>query len=280
MRTSKPQLYFHVGAERTGTKFVQSRVFPFFEDIVFINRPKYHSKDEIIHKKDSDKYLISYEFNFKGEFEEELHKLARQYPESKIILVLRSQDSWITSQYKRSIKNGNNHRFDEFLNLNGGDGVYKGECLLYLPKIKLIQKLFVEKPLVLLYKDLRDNPLNFTQVIADYLEVSFNKENINLKRKHTSYNRKQLLALKKVTKRVNIKRKKISKNPVMNFVYRLYVDAIRYSVIYGSKLFPDNFFDDEAPLIKPTEIENVRNYYETDWKETKAYIKQEKLNLP
>lgn len=277
MKAKDPELFFHLGAERTGTKFVQFKVFPFFQNLCFINRNRYFKKGDIIAKGEHDKYLISYECNFKGEFESELKKIAKIYPNGKIILVLRSQHSWITSQYKRLVKNGRNAPFDKFLNVHSNDATYKPEQLYYFPKIALIEDLFETKPMIVLYEDFMKDPMGVIATIGNYIKTEYDPADIDLERKHTSYGSKQLKALKATMKYINIERKKVSSYGIINFLYRIYIDSIRYAVIYGSKILPDDWFDND-PLIPQSQMEEVKKFYENDWQKTKEYIIKNRLN--
>ncbi|MEM9001081.1 MAG: sulfotransferase domain-containing protein [Bacteroidota bacterium] len=271
MTKKNSEIYFHVGAERTGTKYMQSKVFPLLKGVHFINKDRYHKVEQLLSLQQYDKYLISYELNFKGQFEQELSKFHKKFPKAKIILILRSQHSWIVSQYKRSVKNGRRLGFNDMLNVNTDDSVYKSSDLKYINKIQFIENLFENAPLVLSYDDMKD-VVQFTDQICDYMGVDYNSDAIDLKRKHTSYNEKQLRAIQRVNKRINISREKVSKSPLINFVYRLYIDAIRYTVLYTAKFLPNAWLG-KAPIVEKDKIEEVKNFYKEDWQTTNAYIK-------
>ena len=271
------EIFFHIGVERTGTKYVQGKVFPFFEGVHYINKKNYKNYQKIIDGTDYDKYLVSFELNLSPQFEREIKKFSALYPDTKVIMVMRKQHSWIASHYKRIVKNGNNITFNQFLDMENDASVYSKSDLLYYDKLMLLKKYFHEKPLVLFYDELRIHPFQFIDKVVKYMCVSYKKETIDLERKHTSYSLKQLKAIKKTMKFVNIERKKIAKNKVVNFVYRLYVDAIRYSVMYTAKVLPDSWFD-EAPLIDKATIEKVKNYYKNDWDRSVAYVNEHHLN--
>ena len=272
------EIYFHVGVERTGTKFVQAKVFPFFKDIHFINKNRFSIYDKIINKKKEAKYLVSFELNLSPQFENEVKRFSKLYPDTKVVMVMRRQHGWIASHYKRVVKNGKNYTFKQFLDIENGDSVYSQDDLLYYNKLMILKKYFHQRPLVLFYSDLREDPIGYIDKIAKYMGVNYNVNDIDLTPEHASYSLKQLKAIQKVRKHINIERKKVSKNKIINFGYRLYIDAIRYSVIYTTKILPNSWFNTE-PLIDNESIQNVKDYYTPDWEKSVKYVIDNKLNV-
>ena len=119
-----PEIYFHVGMGKTGSKYIQYRVFPKFKGIRYIQRTSYNRAKKIIQKEDALKYLVSNEFD--QQLEEEVKYWASTFPDTHPIIVFRRQDSWIASQYRRFIKNSYTFSFSEFIDLKNDQG-----CLLY-----------------------------------------------------------------------------------------------------------------------------------------------------
>ena len=274
---NKSEIFFHVGVERTGTKYVQGKVFPYFKGIHFINKDRFSIYNKIIDKKKHSKYLVSMELNLSPQFEEEVKRFSESYPDTKVIMVMRQQHSWIASHYKRIVKNGQNITFNQFLDMEKDESVYQRSDLLYYDKLMLLKKYFHQKPLVLFYDDLRNEPMSFIDIIAAHLNVTYDKKDIDLDRKHTSYSLKQLKAIQKTMKYLTIERKKISKSIIINYLYRLYIDAIRYSVLYGTKILPDSWFDDN-PLIDNLTIHKIKEYYKEDWERSVKYVLENNLN--
>ena len=274
---NKSEIFFHVGVERTGTKYVQGKVFPYFKGIHFINKDRFSIYNKIIDKQKYSKYLVSMELNLSPQFEEEVKRFSESYPDTKVIMVLRKQHSWIASHYKRIVKNGQNLTFSQFLDMENDQSVYNRSDLLYYDKLMLLKKYFHQKPLVLLYDDLRNQPMSFIDKLANFLNVTYDKNEINLDRKHTSYSLKQLKAIQKTMKYVTIERKKISKSIIINYLYRLYIDAIRYSVLYITKILPDSWFDTK-PLIDTLTIQKIKDYYKKDWERSVKYVLENNLN--
>ncbi|GAB1308269.1 hypothetical protein KH5_09520 [Urechidicola sp. KH5] len=270
------EIYFHLGVERTGTKYLQKSIFPFYEGIHFINKDRYHRAKEIITRREYKRYLVSMELNLSPMFEEYVSDFAKNFPHAKCIMVIRRQDEWLLSHYKRIIKNGEQKTFKEFLNLETEESVYKRNDLLYMDKIQILESHFNNKPLYILYDTLDANPIAYLKEIATFVKVPFNPRTVDLKKRHVSYNKKQLKAIKWVRKYVNIDRRKPSNSKVLNLFHRIYVDLIRYIVIYGTYLIPGKASEEKA-LVSTSELKEIRDFYQKDWEATKNYVKKSKL---
>lgn len=266
------EVFFHIGVERTGTKFLQKTIFPTYTSVFFINKNKYKKAKKIIARKKYKRYLVSMELNLDNHFEDEIKDFSATFPNAKIIMVLRQQHSWLASHYKRIVKNGNNIAFRNMLDLKTGNSIYQITDLYYMNKFKIVEKYFTIAPLYLLYTDLKDNPVEFLKKIANYVGEPFNEKILNLNKRHASYSENQLKALQKVMKYVNISRNKPTKYKIINFLHRLYVDSIRYTVFFIAKNLPNSKFR-KSPLINPEELQQVEDYYKKDWEETVTYVK-------
>ena len=63
MNNLNKNIYFHVGISKTGSTFLQKRVFPKLSKITYIPTNKYHRVFEEIKNSDSNKVLVSREFD-------------------------------------------------------------------------------------------------------------------------------------------------------------------------------------------------------------------------
>ena len=88
------EVFFHVGVERTGTKYLQKTIFPDYESVHFINRNRYHKATQIIAKREHKRYLVSMELNLSPHFEEEVKSFSNTFPNAKTIMVLRPHEKW------------------------------------------------------------------------------------------------------------------------------------------------------------------------------------------
>jgi len=266
------EIYFHIGVERTGTKYLQKSIFPNYEGIHFINKNQYSKAIEIIAKKKHKRYLVSMELNLSPQFEKEVKYFSNVFPNTKVIMVLRSHEKWLVSHYKRIVKNGEKKTFKQFLDLDSEKSVYKIADLYYMDKIRILEKHFKPEPLYLLYEDLRVNPLNYLKRLANYIGIEFDSNLVDFNRRHASYTDNQLKAIQSTRKFINIDRKKPFNNVILNFAHRISVDLIRYTVLYISKVLPDSFFR-STPFIELSEIERVKKFYQDDWIKAVQYVR-------
>lgn len=265
------KIFFHVGLSKTASTYLQEKVFPLFEGVEYIHRMyRYKRVFEIIEKSEKNIILISREFDH--QFEQELKRFAPKYPDIQIIIVFRRQDAWIASQYRRFFKNGHTIPFTDFFNLEENKGIFTKKDLYFTRYIETVENLFTKKPLVLLYDDLRKDPVAFFDYIAQIIGVSYDQTKVNLKSKHKSYSEKQLKALRAVSNIISLRKDNI-KSPLLYQLKRFYTNIIRYSVLYISKVLPDSYFGKE-PLIDPKDLKAVKEYFADDWKYISEYAQK------
>ncbi|MGR3809772.1 sulfotransferase domain-containing protein [Jiulongibacter sp. NS-SX5] len=269
---SDTEIYFHVGVERTGTKFLQKRIFPKYKSVHFINKDRYADAKEIILRKEHSRYLVSMELNLNSHFEVEVRDFLSAFPNAKIIMVMRPISGWVISHYKRIIKNGFNLTLEQFWSAKG-ESVFEPNELYYFPKIELLEKLTKTPPLYLLHPDLISDPKAFLRRIADYLGEPFNEEELDLSPVHKSYKERQLKALQLAMKYVNIARQKPYKNELRNRIYRLRVDLIRYLVIYLTPFIPKAWLKSGA-FVSKEQKEQIKTFYQKDWQKVLEFVKE------
>lgn len=258
---------------KTASTYLQYAFFPKLKGITYVQRTQFTQYPQLIKNSADPVVLVSNEFD--RQLESETAKIARLFPNANIIIVLRRHDSWIASQYRRFIKNGCDFRFDEFLNLKEDGGFWKKEELLFLPKLHYLENLFGKPPLVLLHKDLKEDPLAFFNIIAQFLGVSYDKEDISLTPRHRSYSEKQLKAIRLCSPYKD--EPKRHPNALIHFIKRKWRQIVCYSILYPSALLPESWFGNE-PLINPEDLLAVKNYYREDWDSCLDYAKQHNIN--
>lgn len=111
---SKKEIYFHVGTGKTGTTYLQMKVFPFVKGIHYIPTNRYRRIFDILKDSKEPRILVSREFD--RQMEREVKKFAEHYSDNvQPIVVFRRQDSYIASQYRRFVKNGYQGDLKSFL---------------------------------------------------------------------------------------------------------------------------------------------------------------------
>lgn len=265
------EIFFHVGLGKTGSTYLQYKVFPKFKNIHYIQRTHYAKSFAIIKKTKYVKYLVSNEFD--RQFPYEINRISKEFPQAKIIMVLRRNDSWLASQYRRWIKNGFSGTFEEFVDIDNDRGEWKLKDAYFYPYIEMIIEKFGSKPLVLLHHELTNNPKVFIQKIARFMGVEYHPDDISTRRVHTSYNAKQLLLRRKWNKTFAGTLKE-SPNRIVAFLQGLfYIKPIRYGALYLAKIIPDSRVP-HGDLTSTETLERLKIFYQEDWKKCVEFAKQ------
>jgi hypothetical protein len=267
-----PEIYFHVGLGKTASTFLQYNVFPKFRDVHYIQRTKYRRSKKIISKGTYEKYLVSGELDNRL-FENYIKDFSSFFPETKTIIILRRHDSWIASQYRRYIKNGYPWKFHDFFDLKNDQGYWKQKNLFFFPLISILEQYFTYKPFTLFYNDLQNNPEKFIHKIAAFIGTSYDINDINISRRHSSYNEKQLKMIFNLSKRIDIRRKRTGTNKTIRVIKGLIPNMIRYTTLYLGLLLPDSLFGYES-LIPPESLEEIKKHYTDDWEQCLKYARE------
>ncbi len=262
-----PEIFFHVGLGKVASTYLQYNFFPRLNDIYYIQRTKYKNAAKIIYDAKSDKYLISREFD--QQLEREVKDFSSDFPDTKPIILLRRHDSWAASQYRRQVKNGRPWDFKEFIDVENDTGAWKKSDFYFFDKIRILEKYFNNKPLVLFFDEFLSDPESFFKRLVDFMETSCNSK-INLSKKHSSYNQKQLKVLLSVCKKINLQKHFTYKSKLYYQFRRIFANLARYTIMYFSYLIPTSMVSKE-PLVSNEEMGKIKAFYADDWKKCQDY---------
>ncbi|NJO01314.1 MAG: hypothetical protein HC880_06135 [Bacteroidia bacterium] len=263
------EIFFHVGLGKTASTYLQYQVFPKLKGVYYIQRTQYRHAKEIIANTQHSKYLISYECD--EQLEDVVDDFSATYPQTKGILVLRQQDQWIASQYRRFVKNARPHSFQDFFDIEHDRGAWKQKTMFFYPKIQYLEQHFQGRPLVLFHEDLKKSPLRFIDQMVSFLNVQYSPGQISLKPVHKSYNENQLKVMRWLSRYTYQGERENPKSRFLKYLrHYLYVAPLRYSVLYGALLVPP-FAISKEDLIPPDQLEKIRAFYREDWEKCLAY---------
>jgi len=255
-----PQVFFHVGLSKTGTTFLQYRVFPKLQGLHYIQRTHYRQAPARIHRGEAARYLVSREFD--QQFEEEVRWFAQKVPQAQPVIVFRRHDSYMASQYRRFVKNGFAGRLQEFIDLDGDRGYFRQQDLDYRRYLRLLEGHFSAAPLVFCYDDLREQPDAFYQVLARSMGAQLSLAQVDRSRKHTSYSERQLLFLRRLSRHLNLSKRRMARRGPAHFVLKLFREGLRYSLLSLGRIWPAI---PEERLLDQAYLKRLRDYGEEDW---------------
>lgn len=263
-------LFCHVGLGKTASTYLQYKFFPRLKGIHYIQRTRYNRFDKIIYRTSHSKYLVSREFD--RQFEREVRKIADKFPEAYIIIVLRRNDSWMASQYRRYVKNGGLEPFENFVDLEYDEGLWKQKNIYFYPKLRLVKDLFRPSPLVLFHDELKKDAYGFFEKLASYMGVHYPENRIDVNPSHKSYSEKQLKILRRFNRKVFAKDFKGSENKLRHYLRFRTRWLFNHLILYIAALLPGRMAGSE-PLIPQDHMERIRNHYANDWKRCQEFAK-------
>jgi len=161
------EIVIHVGLHKTGTTFLQRRVFPKM-DVNFIEHPKKflldlkQDKINVISEEElSGRPHYIYEKNMRYKFADSLYSM---FPNAKIIVGFRKTDSWLNSLWKQYVWRGGTKSKEEFVSL------FKGDYLNFEMYREYLEKRF---PAVHVYQfeELLKKPDETIKAMADFIGV-------------------------------------------------------------------------------------------------------------
>ena len=258
-------VFFHVGLGKAASTFLQYAFFPRLQGIRYLQRTRYRRAPEWLAAQPPGRYLISREFDQQLErecswFRDQLR--GREGVTIVPVIVLRRQDAWFASQYRRHVKNGSPLAFTEFIDVAADRGLWKQADGFFVPKLRFLEACFGRPPLVLLYEDLRADPSAWLQQFAGLLGATYNPADVRLDKVHASYSEHQLLVMRVFSRRWF--RQPIAHGNTGWFARRGRLLAC-YVVLYAARLLPKRWFP--APLIAPADLKAVAQKYQDDWSE-------------
>ncbi len=203
-----------------------------------------------------------------------MREFSALFPGARPIIIMRRQDEWVASQYRRFVKSGYAFTFNAFFTPKNDSGFWEREWLRYMGNIEILEKYFENKPLVLFYDELRKNPEQFIRQLADYTGAEVNMNKINLSPRHTSYNEKQLRVIYTLGKKVSMVKRKPSASKTINVFLNLGRNILRYTTLFFAPLIPNSWLSKDIFLPEPGQLAAVKKYFSKDWEECREYAKQ------
>lgn len=196
-------VYIHVGYPKNASTWFQSKLFPFINNYKYITREEtnklFFFSDTFLFNPFEIKNHIDYTDNKSFLFSSEaltttIHytwhmgalskscadKIKATFPNAKIIIFIRNQQSLITSAYQQYLKGGGSYRKRRYLY---SKDVFKIEHLYYDKLIEYYDKLFGKENIsVYPFEDFRNDPKKFVKQFCEThnFEVDIDRVDFNV----------------------------------------------------------------------------------------------------
>ncbi len=263
------QIYYHVGLGKAASTYLQYDVFPALRGVRYIPRNRFKQHHRIIPGLDDKKILLSRENSQR--LEAETGKFAAFYPEAIPIIVLRRHDGWVASQYRRYVKNGGVESFEEFLDIDQDNGVWRQSELVLLDKLKILERHFNRPPVVMIYDSLREDPLKIVDEFSALLGADYDAADVVRSPRHSSWSDHRLLYLRKYNKYLFSKDAGVSAGPLRRWLHFRARLLTSYTVMGVATFAPQN---KDVELVPAKSLKRIRAFYEQDWQRCLAYADQ------
>ena len=255
-------IYFHVGISKTGSTFLQQRVFPFLKNIHYIPTRKYFKINEEISGIKQGSILVSREFD--RQFEREVDLFAKNHKNVVPIIVFRRHDQYLASQYRRFVKNGFKDDVKQFFDIVEDHGFFKKIHFNFSYQVQYLKQKFNTEPLVFIYEDLKNEPQQFIENFVDSIGGEIDLQVVDFSTKHGSYNEKQLKVIKTISQYINLEKRRVFNTALLHILWRFFHAIVRYGILNASLLIP-RFLISKEPLIDEDYLNQVKRCYVKDW---------------
>ncbi len=267
----KRNIFFHVGLAKTGSTYLQNRFFKHLSGINYQHTRQFKHADTFIAEHPDQHVLVSREFD--RQFYVEVDKFALEHPTATPIMLLRKQDKWIASQYRRFVKNGLADRLESFLDLADDKGYFKKIDLTFFHKIEYLETKFDNTPIILIFDDFKKDPKQFLENLATRMDSSFELNEINLDAKHTARTDKALKIIRSISRVIPIRKTEIKWLGPFDIPRQWFMKLIKWKIILFSKIYPAAWISKD-PLISPSFLEAVSKEFDDDWDKCLAYTQK------
>jgi hypothetical protein len=196
--------------------------------------------------------------------------VAKNYPNTYPIIVLRRHGSWLSSKYKYYLRKHGKKRFNEYFDPNSDTSVMSVKNLQFYPKIQLLWEYFEKRPLVLFQEELKQAPFEVIDLLAEYTGAEYNKSDIQIKTVKKAYSEKQLKLVRRFNNFHSFDKSKISSR-TGRFIMKKWSALLLHTVAYLGVILPQK---DAEPLIPREDIQFVNDKFKEDWQKCINFAKE------
>ena len=256
----QPQIFFHLGFPKTGSTFLQNRIFPYIPGINFFKKHHFRKYKKLT-PTNGEKYFFTYEKDIN--IRAELDRIKEKFPEnSYIILVFRPHYSWIVSKYKNYIRKFGHLSFNKYFSTTDPNCFLNIGPDFYTSRADYAEKLFNGRVLLLNYEELKQSPETFMRKIYKFMGLNDEEVIISNKILKPSFSNNQLKILRKFNSYIQHKRLRTPVKAVRETHHKLH-HFLLHTVAFFAQFFPVNTDDFEEEIAAGKE--EIDAYFQKDW---------------
>ena len=268
----RPDVYFHVGAGRAASRWLQEHVFPRFRGVRYIPRTRFRQSAAIIAMGGDLPVLVSRQLGYR-EFTPSVAWFERAAPAARPILILRRHAGWLRSVYMREIKELRYVPFESFIDFERDAGVRPQSSALFRERIRVLEEHFEHRALVLFFDRLVANPRGFVRAIADYVGASYDETEIAFRPVNRSHGDRQYRFLREVGRLRPLTRRQPSEHPARRWL-RVRSRRLAWHLGVGLGRVAPEWILSPEPLLTDEQLERARAFYEADWEACLEYARE------
>jgi hypothetical protein len=176
-------LVFHIGLHKTGTTFLQSKIFP---NVAGIDYMVWRNLEYFLRLDETRRYLISceglsgYTFASREAREKSIRSLGEMFPDARIIIVFRPHGDFVSSLYSQYIRYGGTLPIEKFFQIPGdphgtveSGPIIDAGSIDYQMIIQDIENNFRIPPMVVIMGDIFKNPKAFLDDFCTYASCQY-----------------------------------------------------------------------------------------------------------
>lgn len=272
---STPEFCVHVGLPKTASTYLQRLVFPGLEGIHFIKKHDFGKRREIIARTGHSKYLLSDEGIIKdntvGRIDDDrrLREISDEMPDAKIILMFRRHDRWVMSKYRYYLRKNGHESFDRYFDPAHNRGVLPLEECVFMRDIRVVEKYFRRRPLVLFQEEVLEHPGEAVRLLADFMGAVFPGEKLAVRIVNPAFTDKQLKVIRAFNRAIKHRKSRNRFRTVR--VARENLRRISLHTVGFLARGVPGFVLPGQPLIPPESAARIRERFAEDWRSCLDY---------